>query len=78
MEISNNLQALQAYSAKLDENASDLSQASFELADSQKEQTGDIARNLTDNISLQNGFDAQVRSIDTKNEILGTVLDIIS
>ena len=35
-----------------------------------------LARELTDQISIENGFDAQVRSISTQDEILGTLFDM--
>ena len=37
-----------------------------------------LERELTDQIVIDNGFDAQVRSIQTKDDMLGTVLDIRS
>lgn len=37
-----------------------------------------IAREMTDQISVENGFDAQVRSIQTQDDALGTMLDIRS
>lgn len=38
----------------------------------------DLSRDLTDQITIEGGFDAQVRSIKTQDEILGTLLDIKS
>ena len=35
-----------------------------------------LARDFTDQISIENGFDAQVKSISTKDEMLGTLLDM--
>lgn len=87
MEISNNINAMQTYSNRLNDNAQELANAAFEnqakttnenTTAANEENSNDIARNLTDNISLQNGLDAQVRSINTSNQILGTVLDIKS
>lgn len=36
----------------------------------------DLSRVLTDNISLENGFDAQIKSIQTQNQVLGGLFDI--
>lgn len=38
----------------------------------------ELSRDLTDQITIEGGFDAQVRSIKTQDEILGTLLDIKS
>ena len=35
-----------------------------------------LSRDFTDQISIGKGFDAQVRSISTQDEILGTLLDM--
>jgi len=35
-----------------------------------------ISRELTDQISVENGFDAQIRSIQTKDEMIGSLLDM--
>lgn len=37
-----------------------------------------LAREMVDQISIKNGFDAQVRSIQTKDETIGVLLDIKS
>jgi flagellar basal body rod protein FlgG len=35
-----------------------------------------LAREMTDQISVENGFEAQVRSIQTKDAMLGSLLDV--
>lgn len=35
-----------------------------------------LSRELTDQISIENGFDAQIRSIQTKDEMIGSLLDM--
>jgi flagellar hook protein FlgE len=35
-----------------------------------------LSRELTDQISVENGFDAQVRSIQTQDEMHGSLLDM--
>ncbi|NLC27353.1 MAG: flagellar biosynthesis protein FlgE [Campylobacteraceae bacterium] len=37
-----------------------------------------LAREMTDQISIENGFDAQIGSIQTKDEMIGSLLNIKS
>jgi len=36
----------------------------------------DISKEITEEIKIQNGFDAQIPVIKTENQMLGTILDI--
>ncbi len=36
----------------------------------------ELSRELTDQIVIENGFDAQIRSIKTEDEMVGTLLDM--
>lgn len=85
MEISGNINAIGAYTNRLNDNAQELASETFQneatdmpTVTQANSNNSDITRNLTDNISIQNGFDAQIRSINANDEILGTMLDIKS
>lgn len=72
MEISNNINSMQNHFNQLDKNSTTIANSSL-----QPEKSDNIARSLTDNISLENGIDAQIASIQTKDEVFGTLLDIV-
>lgn len=72
MEISNNVNAIQNQLTQLNDNASSISNAGLNTNASE-----DITRALTDNISLENGIDAQIASISTQDDVLGMLLDVL-
>lgn len=83
MDISN-VNAMNSYTNQLNQNADKLAQTTTNAVENgnsqvqsvdQTEETNDLGRILTDNISIENGFDAQVRSIQTQDEVLGTLFD---
>lgn len=84
MDINNNMNAMNSYTNQLTQNADKLNQITTNGLESNNAQTplvsetdapSSVGRILTDNISLENGFDAQVRSIQAKDEVLGTLFD---
>lgn len=86
MQVNNNINAMQSYTNALNDNAKDIASTTNASATPEAQQaqsvnettqsTGDITRDLTDNISIENGFDAQINSIQTQNEMYGTLLNI--
>ncbi len=69
MEISSNINSIQTNMNNFNNNVEKLSQGA-DVSES-------VSRLLTDNISLENGIDAQINSIKTQEEVMGTLLDII-
>lgn len=71
MEVNNNINAMQNQFNQLNQNAQSITDAGLKANGSE-----DVGRVLTDNISLENGIDAQIASIKTEDEVFGTLLDI--
>ncbi len=70
MEISSNVNAIQTNMNNYENSVSRLADG-VDVAD-------DISRIMTDSISLEAGIDAQIRSIKTQEEVMGTLLDILA
>lgn len=79
MQIDNNVNAMKTYSQDMDKNAQNIaSKTTNSLNEGANQANSGITRDLTDSISTQNGFDAQVKSINTQNQMMGNMLDIMS
>ncbi len=72
MEIYSNVNTIQNQMNQFNNNASKIANAGESL-----EKSSDISKPLTDNISLENGLDAQVNSIKTQDEMIGSLLNIV-
>ncbi len=70
MEVSSSINAIQTNMNSFENNAVKISEG--------VENPADFARLLTDNISLEVGIDAQIRSIKTQEEVMGTLLDMMA
>ncbi len=72
MEIYSNVNTIQNQMNQFNNNASKIANAGESV-----EKSSDISKPLTDNISLENGLDAQVNSIKTQDEMIGSLLNIV-
>ncbi len=70
MEISNNLNSIQAYMGDVENSVSRLADG-VDIAEG-------VSRIMTDEISLEVGIDAQIRSIDIQERVMGTLLDMMA
>ncbi len=77
MQISSNINMIQNQMSQLNSNATELSSVGLVSENTNANESSDATRVLTDNISLENGLDAQINSIKTQDEMIGNTLDIV-
>lgn len=88
MQINDNVNAMRNFTTQMNQNADNMTQTTVgnlgnatdsKEAVTQAEQTNyqkdDVSRILTDEITIENGLDAQIRSVNTQNQMLGSLLD---
>lgn len=84
MQIGSNINAMQNYMSEMNQNATSIAQTTTNAIEGQQEPqeaqevsaSQDITRDLTDQISIENGFDAQINSVQTQDDIMGTLIDM--
>lgn len=84
MQVGNNVNSMQNYTNDMNNNANSIAQTTTNaisgLQSPEQAQnvsaSQDIARDLTDQISIEGGFDAQIKSIQTQDQMTGSLIDI--
>lgn len=85
MQVGSNINAMQNYTSEMNQNANSIAQTTTNATQgldtppseqAQEVSQGDIARDLTDQISIENGFDAQIKSVQTQDQMAGTLFDM--